>query len=278
MMADRVQHSGSTQGKTILGVEGDPCTRLLLEMYAEGVGHTVRWYEQGEGWGEMPPRQSTALLLVDLVSFMELGEMERTTVMDQAFHTNLYTLHVSGDAPELPGFDGMVAARFTKPLRLEDFLQIAGATDAKVAHLTSDGNATDEPGGEGNSDDRSMFGFENRMAELGMGEDMAREMAASFITRGRTLAVKLRAALMQEDGSTLHRLAHEFKSMSGNLFFEALASNCSLLMERTPDETAGLPANGCDALVNEITVGYENITARLLQHFPGLEAELPVDE
>jgi HPt (histidine-containing phosphotransfer) domain-containing protein len=211
--------------RLLVGMEPDPVTRHLIELYAGPLGYALRWVESLEGWPG-PHAGAVAFLL----SAHALPEMDATAVAQVA--QRLGGVPLLGLAGERRRFPQECVPRpirqvLRKPVRAADLMAALEALLAPLPASESDG---------------ALDGFRAMVEEMQMDADMVAGLCRSFIERGEQYLLEAMAATDPRDDETLDRIGHAFKGMAGNMRLKRMTELSDALRRAAKEHTGDVEA------------------------------------
>lgn len=210
-----------TRKPRVLGVEPDPVTRRLMELYLQPQGYDVRMVSTLEAALELNVSgQSTVFFLnaesVDGATARQLTRLRSTTHGNPVFFIAEEGQHAFAGKPPLNALGTL-----TKPLRADAVLN---ATNGGAGESGQGAGIPRDPVFRLSQEEVDILlgPFQSLIEEVEMDGMMIRELTASFLERGPMYLREMRDALRERQLERLDRAVHTMKGMCGNLRFSRL--------------------------------------------------------
>ncbi len=243
-MDPSVPGKGSPPPRLIAGLDPDPVTRRLIELYLTPLGYELHWIASAEDW---PGKQGAATAF--LLAATAAPAADRAAL--DAFAVRLGAvplLGMAGDVRRFPpgSVPHPVRRVLRKPVRADELLAALESLQPQ-APLAA---ALDSP----------LVEFEAMVKELEMDAATAADLCQSFVQRGDQYLKELRAAAQPRDDVALDRAAHGFKGMAGNLRFRRVTDLADRLRRAAKAHDGDPPA-----LIRELGTEFDVVRKALEQ-------------
>jgi len=218
-------HGAGKPERLLVGMEPDPVTRRLVELYLEPLGYVLRWVDSLVDW---PGVNSGAIaFLLSANALPTLNEAAVAQIADRAGAIPL--LGMAGDRHRFPPqtVPNPVRQILRKPIRADALMSALEAlqTPPQMNESTS-----------------PLDGFTAMIEEMGMDAEMTVDLCRSFIERGERYLLEAMSAAGPRDNERLDRIAHAFKGMAGNMRLRRMAELSEALRRAAKEQTGDVIA------------------------------------
>lgn len=254
----------------VLVIDADMATSRLASLYLEAFPYEVRCYSVLDAVFPLADASRTMLVLLN-ASFPTGPEAS----LLQNLHSELPGVPFFGmedpgfskadSETESPRTDATFAGFLNKPLDADAFFKVLDYSE-RIGKEASIAIRSDPASPANPSVSHPLAGMMAFLEEMGMGDNLARQLAESFVERGPEYIGDLDAKLSQKDYEGMDAPAHAMKGMSGNLRFHdltQLSERIRILLQR--NDTSSL-----QELVDQLKAEYAKVETALREHWPGL--------
>jgi len=253
----KAPQAGAGPARIVAGIEPDPVTRMLIRLYLEPLGYTVRIAANAGEYRPAPVPESVAAFLINLDT--ETSPAALAAVEGQGPDVPVVGLVADGLNPPAGRVAGRTCHLLTKPVQSGKLLRILDGTAAATSPASAalgPAPAADPP--------PLLAGFQAMIAEMEMDPAMAADLALSFVKRGQAYLVELEAAAGRRDAEALGRITHAFKGMAANLRLAGVTAACERLRAEVRG-SGGAPAD----LMAGLKAAFAQASAALETYLPG---------